>query len=93
MDLIVNGHNIIEIVLITFLVSLILVPLSQKIAIHIGAIDYPNERKIHNKPIPRLGGLAIFGAFLFGYIMYGEINTQMISILISSFLILLLGFE
>jgi len=91
MDLIVNGHNIIEIVLITFLVSLILVPLSQKIAIHIGAIDYPNERKIHNKPIPRLGGLAIFGAFLFGYIMYGEINTQMISILISSFLILLLG--
>ena len=41
--------------------------------------------------MPRLGGLAIYGAFLFGYIMYGTINTQMISILISSFILVLLG--
>lgn len=91
MNLVVNGYNIIEILLITFLVSYILVKVSKKIAIHVGAMDKPNKRKIHKKPMPRLGGLGIYGAFVFGYIMYGNITTQMLSILIASFMILLLG--
>ena len=92
MNWIVNGHNIFEIVLVTFLVSAILVPLTKKIAYHVGAMDIPNERKIHKVPIPRLGGLAIYGAFLLGYILYGDVTTQMLSILIGSFLIILVGF-
>ena len=91
MDLNINGHNLLEIVLVTFLVSVILVPIAKKIANHVGAIDIPNERKVHKVPIPRLGGLAIFISFLFGYILYGEITTQMISILIGSFIIFLVG--
>ncbi len=87
----VNGHNVLEIIIITFITSLLLVPICQKIARHVGAIDFPNERKVHKKPMPRLGGLAIFGAFLLGYILYGEITTQMLSILIGSFIILLIG--
>ncbi|SES87724.1 UDP-GlcNAc:undecaprenyl-phosphate GlcNAc-1-phosphate transferase [Oceanobacillus limi] len=36
-----------------------------KLAVKIGAVDFPNDRKIHTKVTPRLGGLAIFvGAFL-----------------------------
>lgn len=88
---IVNEHNILEIVLITFITSVILVPICKKIAHHIGAIDIPNERKIHKDPMPRLGGLAIFISFLLGYILYGEITTQMLSILIGSFIIILIG--
>lgn len=91
MNYIINEHNILEIILVTFFTSLILIPIVKKIAEHLGAIDIPNERKIHKKPIPRLGGLAIFGAFLLGYILYGEITTQMLSILIGSFIIILLG--
>lgn len=91
MNYYVNNHNILEIVLVTFLVSIILVPIAKKIANHVGAIDIPNERKVHTKPIPRMGGLAIFISFLFGYILYGEITTQMISILIGSFIIFLIG--
>ena len=87
----VNGHNIIEIVVVTFLTSLLLVPVSKKLANHVGAMDIPNERKIHKVPIPRLGGLAVFGSFLLGYILYGEVTTQMLSILIGSFLIVLVG--
>ena len=92
MNWIVNGHNIFEIVIVTFLVSTLLVPLTKKIAHHVGAMDIPNERKIHKVPIPRLGGLAIYGAFLLGYILYGDVTTQMLSILIGSFLIILVGF-
>ena len=91
MNIVVNGHNIFEIVIVTFLLSLILVPLAKVIAKHIGAVDIPNARKVHDKPMPRLGGLAIYASFLVGYILYGELTTQMLSILISSFLIILLG--
>ena len=91
MEYIINGHNVLEIILVTFLASVILVPISKRVAIHVGALDIPNERKVHKVPIPRLGGLAIFISFLFGYILYGEITTQMISILIGSFIIFLIG--
>lgn len=91
MNLRVNNHNVFLIVLVTFITSLLLVPIIKKIAIHIGAMDEPNARKIHKVPMPRLGGLAIYLAFLLGYMLYGEINTQMISILISSFLLVLVG--
>lgn len=91
MNLSINNHSVLEIILVTFIASVLLVPIAKKLALYIGALDVPNERKVHKVPIPRLGGLAIFGAFLLGYILYGEITTQMISILIGSFIIFLVG--
>lgn len=91
MNFVINNHNILEILIITYIVSFILVFISKKIAVHVGAMDMPDKRKVHKIPMPRLGGLAIYGAFLFGYIMYGSITTQMLSILIGSFIIVILG--
>ena len=91
MNIEVNNVNIFYIILITFVSSLILVPLIKDIAIHINAVDIPNKRKVHKKPMPRLGGLAIFLSFLVGYMFFAPLTTQMISILIGSFLIVLLG--
>ena len=91
MNLEVNGHNVFIILLVTFLTSLILTPIVKKIAIHINAIDVPNERKVHTKPIPRLGGLAIFLAFMLGYMLYARESTMMLSVLMGSFLIILCG--
>ena len=91
MEYTVNGHNIFYIVIITFICSLVLVPIVKKIAYHIGAIDYPNERKMHTKPTPRLGGLAIFLSFMIGYVLFGQITVQMISILISGFILIIVG--
>lgn len=92
MNLVVNGFNIIEILLVTFLISLFIVIISKRIAEHIGAMDIPNERKVHSKPMPRLGGIGIFASFLFGYVLYGKLTSQMISILISGFILFFLGF-
>jgi UDP-GlcNAc:undecaprenyl-phosphate GlcNAc-1-phosphate transferase len=61
------------------------------IAIHVNALDIPNERKVHKKPMPRLGGIAVFFAFLMGYMFFGENTIQMNSILIGSFIIVLTG--
>jgi len=91
MDFQVNGHNIFIIVAVTFLTSLVLVPLVKKIAIHVNALDIPNERKVHKVPMPRMGGLAIFGAFLLGYMLFARTSIQMLSILIGGFVIVLMG--
>ncbi|NLL02132.1 MAG: undecaprenyl/decaprenyl-phosphate alpha-N-acetylglucosaminyl 1-phosphate transferase, partial [Mollicutes bacterium] len=91
MQLTVNDHHILLIIGLTFFACLLFVPLIRKIAQHVGAVDIPNERKVHTKPMPRLGGLAIFLAFLTGYVFFAKTSIQMISILIGSFLIIILG--
>ncbi len=80
-----------EMVIIPFLFVLLIVPLIKKVAVHVGAMDIPNERKVHTKPMPRLGGIAIYLGFLLGYMIYGTHSSQMNSILIGSFIILLTG--
>ena len=91
MNLNVNGHNIFLIVLVTFITSALLVPFAKKAAIHVNALDIPNERKVHTKPMPRMGGLAIFGAFLLGYMLFARTSIQMLSILIGGFIIVFVG--
>ena len=92
MDFTVNGHNIFLIVGSTFLASLVFVEFMKRVAVFLKVLDYPNDkRKIHTKPMPLLGGLGIFLAFLLGYMIFAPKNNLMLSILISSFLIMLLG--
>jgi len=48
-----------------FAISFLLTPLSMKLAFKIGAIDVPKDnRRVHKTPIPRLGGVAIYGGTL-----------------------------
>ena len=54
-------------------------------------MDIPNERKVHKNPIPRMGGLGIYGGFLLGYMLFGQHSVQMNAILIGSFIILVTG--
>jgi len=49
---------------IAALVSLVLTPLARRLAFRIGAVDLPGDRKVHKQPVPRIGGLAVFGAVL-----------------------------
>ncbi len=83
--------RIIGLVLIPFFVVVLIMPLIKKIALHVNALDIPNERKVHKFPIPRLGGLAIYAGFLVGYMVFGEPTAIMNSILIGSFILVLTG--
>lgn len=76
---------------VCLIVVALIIPLVKKIALHINAMDIPNERKVHSSPIPRLGGLGIFMGFLFGYMIFAKSTIQMNSILIGSFIIILTG--
>ena len=83
--------GILVIVLTCFIFTFLITFLVKKIANHIGAIDIPNERKVHKTPMPRLGGLGIYFSFLLGYMIFGTQSTQMNSILIGSFIIIITG--
>lgn len=87
----INGHSAIMVIIVSFVTSMFLVPLVKIAAKHVGAIDLPNERKVHKVPMPRMGGLAIFGSFLLGYMLYAKSSAQMLSILIGSFVVILTG--
>lgn len=86
-----SGRLIFDILSTTFLISALLVPFIKDIANHVGAIDYPDKRKVHQGPMPRLGGLAIYFGFLMGYMLFSKQSIQMNSILIGSFLIVITG--
>ncbi len=51
--------------LISLISTLLLTPLAGRLATALGAVDLPdNKRRIHTKPTPRMGGVAIYVAFL-----------------------------
>ncbi len=83
--------KIVLIIVIPFVFVAIIMPFICELALQIGAVDMPRERHIHTKPTPRLGGLGIFLGFLLGYMLFGTHSSQMNSILIGSFIIILTG--
>ena len=51
---------------VSALVAYVATPLVRRLAVRIGAIDRPSDRKVHPKPTPTLGGLAMWVACLAG---------------------------
>lgn len=83
--------KIIGMILVTFTSSIILIPFMKKVAFKVNALDVPGGRHIHKKITPKLGGVAIFFSFLLGYMLFGTHSSIMNAVLISSFIIILLG--
>ncbi|MBR4933435.1 MAG: undecaprenyl/decaprenyl-phosphate alpha-N-acetylglucosaminyl 1-phosphate transferase, partial [Clostridia bacterium] len=68
-------------VLCAGLLAFTLTPIVRVLAYKIGAIDVPKDnRRMHKKPTPRIGGLAIFIAFLLTTVVFCPINNTMITI-------------
>lgn len=77
--------------IVCFAVSILITPLVKKLAFLIGATDRPNQRKVHQSIMPRLGGLAIFISFMVGMILLRPENPYSIGILIGCFIIIITG--
>lgn len=87
----INITTILLMVFIPFIFVSLIIPFIKKIAIHVNALDFPNERKVHKEAMPRLGGLGIYSGFILGYMIFGEHTPTMNSILIGSFVLLITG--
>lgn len=51
-------------------IALLLTPLVKTLAVKIGAMDVPDHRKVHTRVMPRLGGLAIYAAFVVTILLF-----------------------
>lgn len=83
-----NGYGLTF--LLALVIAVIATPISMLLAKRWGAIAYPGGRHIHSRPIPRLGGLAIYAAFwLSAYTQFWDENTW--GLFIGSTIILAVG--
>lgn len=66
----------------------------RRFALHVGMVDQPGPRKVHLRPIPLLGGLAIYLAFVLAVVLalHGTPERQIIGILAGATLIAIVGF-
>ncbi len=83
--------QIFKMILIPFLLVVVITPFIKKLAFKIGAVDKPRTNHVHKIETAKLGGLGIFLGFLLGYMLFGTYSTQLNSILIGSFVIIILG--
>jgi UDP-GlcNAc:undecaprenyl-phosphate GlcNAc-1-phosphate transferase len=79
---------------LAFILTFVLTPFIKQLALKLGAVDYPNSRKIHKKAMPLLGGVAVYMSFwvavLFVFLITGE-GEKLFGLFLGSTLILLLG--
>jgi UDP-GlcNAc:undecaprenyl-phosphate/decaprenyl-phosphate GlcNAc-1-phosphate transferase len=69
----------------------LLVPVAERIAHRIGAIDYPKDRSLHTDPTPKLGGLAIFVGTSVAAILFLPWAEQTQALLIGAVVIVIVG--
>ncbi len=74
-----------------FVLALALTPQVIKLAYRWGAVDKPDRRKIHNGLMPRMGGLAIYIAFVVSLLITQPMTMPIIGLLLGATLIVLLG--
>lgn len=78
--------------LVAFLAAFSATPLAVKIAYKIGAVDVPKDgRRMHKKPIPRLGGIAIVFGFMVSVVCFCKLSYEFIGIIIGAMIIVVLG--
>src|SRR3984885_4765159 len=79
---------------IAFLASVGLTAPVRSLALRAGLVDKPGPRKVHVKPIPLLGGVAIYCGFALAVLvtMHASARGQIIGILAGATLVAMIGF-
>ena len=80
-----------------FVVALVvcnrMTPPVKRFAERIGAMDIPkDDRRVHNHPIPRMGGLAIIVGFFLAVLLFVPVSEKVYGIVIGAFIIAGMGF-
>ena len=78
--------------LIAFVLSLGTTPLAKRVAYIIGAVDIPRDnRRMHKRPIPRCGGLAIIFGFMASVLCFAAPTRGLVSMMVGAGIIAIMG--
>lgn len=80
-----------KILLISFFESLVFTWIAMKAAAKLGILDQPAARKIHKKPVPLLGGVAVFAAFSLALLLNFRFSLGLKGIVLGSLILMLAG--
>lgn len=85
--------NLIFGLLTSLIIAFVATPYVKRFAEKIGAVDAPNQRKVHTRIMPRLGGLAIYIGFLAAFFLFVPYaaKPELLGILIGGTIILAVG--
>ena len=62
--------------LVAAIISCLATPLVKVLSVKYGAVDVPKDgRRMHDHPIPRMGGLAIFLGFVASMLLFVPLDT------------------
>ena len=87
-----NSVFIVLALAVAFLISFSTTPAVIALANRIKAIDVPkDERRVHKKPIPLIGGLAIFYGFVISVLCFAVIDRPTMGILIGATIMVTVG--
>lgn len=79
-------------VLCAGLISFACTPPIRVLAFKIGAVDIPKDnRRMHNHPIPLIGGLAVFAGFFISSLIFCDVTKELAAILIGGIIIVFTG--
>jgi UDP-GlcNAc:undecaprenyl-phosphate/decaprenyl-phosphate GlcNAc-1-phosphate transferase len=83
----------VPILVVGFALSLGLTPVSRQVALRLGVVDQPNQRKIHHDHKPLMGGLAIYISFAVSLVLFspGRYLGELVAILSGAGLLALIG--
>ena len=74
------------------LISFVATPVVKSLAQKVGAVDVPKDgRRMHDHPIPRMGGLAIFLGFTLAVLVFADLTRQLQGMLLGAVIIVVLG--
>ena len=77
---------------IAAVVSCAATPLVKVLSVKVGAVDVPKDaRRMHDHPIPRMGGLAIFFGFVAAMLLMVQLDTAKKGMLLGAVIIVVLG--
>ncbi|MBQ2547060.1 MAG: undecaprenyl/decaprenyl-phosphate alpha-N-acetylglucosaminyl 1-phosphate transferase [Clostridia bacterium] len=75
-----------------FLLAYVATPAVRVLAFHIGAVDVPLDgRRIHKKPIPRIGGVAIYFGFVVTSLLFCDVSRELVTIWIGGGVLVIIG--
>lgn len=80
-----------QIFLCSFIVTLLATPLARWGGRRLKILDTPDSRKIHTRPIPRLGGAAIYLGFVGALLVNFHFSLQLKGVLLASSIMFLMG--
>lgn len=77
--------------IVAFMVSFLVMPAIIRLAKRRHWIDYPNHRKVHQFPVPTLGGIGVFAGILFSwFLMYNYLHSLTFLVFFVSLITLLI---